>query len=382
MTSDKLKEVRVLHVITGLGIGGTETALLRLLQGLKNSDIRSIVVSLSGHGPLSEKFRKIGVTVLAPTTTRSGRIRILSYLRILRELRGFRPLKVQGWMYHGNLVASVLSQLWWRRAQTVWNIRCSLDGIGLEKRATRILIRIEGLLSNEPKAIVYNSRTSAKQHQKIGFSESKTLVIPNGFDLSRFRPDPSSRNSTRRTLELDTHTTLIGVLGRYHPIKGYPTFFAAAGKLIKNRAPVHFILAGSGMDDSNTELAAMIEAQGIVGRTTLLGELDDIAPLLAALDLLVSPSFGEAFPNIVGEAMACGVPCIGTDVGDTRFLIGNAGRIVRPGDSSGLFREIQSFIDLPESARALLATSARERINTSFTQSRTTRSYLSLYRES
>lgn len=227
---------------------------------------------------------------------------------------------------------------------------------------TRAIIKLGARLSVLPDAIIYNSETSAVQHEDIGYLRKKRCVIPNGFDCDEFRPRPEARERLRTKIHLRNETILIGLVARYHSIKDHQNFIAAAAIFSRIDPAVHFVLLGSGVTMENAELMGGISAAGMSNRIHLLGETQNVAMITAGFDIATSSSWSEAFPNVVGEAMACGVPCVVTDVGASAYLVGETGRVVPPKDPRALADGWQSILQLPEEERGRLGRSARQRI--------------------
>jgi glycosyltransferase involved in cell wall biosynthesis len=282
-------------------------------------------------------------------------------------------------MYHGNLAASIAGWFSCGNPPVVWNVRQSLYDIKHERPLTRWVIRANALLSSRADAIVYNSRTSACQHERFRFDASRTRIIPNGFDTEVFRPDEHARGDIRRELGLSDDAILIGMIGRYHPMKDHRNFLNAAGLLGKECPDVLFLLAGNEVDAGNSALGAIIEALGLEGRVFLLGERSDIPQLNATLDIATCSSWSEGFANVIGEAMSCGVPCVVTDVGDSSLIVGDTGRVVQPRDPEALAKAWHELIALGGYGRHELGERARNRVIECFSLVAVVRQYQDLY---
>jgi glycosyltransferase involved in cell wall biosynthesis len=297
--------------------------------------------------------------------------------RLRRALRQSNPDIVQGWLYHGNVAATVSTLFWDNAPPVLWNIRGSL---ATGKRFTNLLVWLSAKISFLPYKIINNSTASALEHeQRLGFRTERRVVLPNGFDTEMFRPSANSRRTVRQSLGISDDAIVIGLLGRYHPIKDHENFLAAAG-VVRDRHPnVHFVLAGEGVDETNAALRELVLRHGLHERAQLLGLRSDVAELMCSLDLLVCSSWGEGFPNVVGEAMSCGVPCVVTDVGDCREVVGDTGRTVPPRDSSALAQGILDLIAIGSEGRAALGARARQRVIESFSLEAVVRRYEDLY---
>jgi len=289
---------------------------------------------------------------------------------------------VQGWMYHGNLAASVARLFSRIRAPLLWNIRATPDDILHDKASTRAVIRAGAVLSRLPQRIIYNSRRGALQHAAIGYFASSSVVIPNGFDCEIFKPSLEARLRLRQELGLRADHILVGLIARFHPMKDHATFFRAAALLSARHPNVHYVLAGHRIEPGNDEIQAMLKASGVTDRVHLLGERRDMPAINAALDIAsLSSSSSEGFPNVIGEAMASGVPCVVTDVGDAAWLVGEMGRIVQRGNPAALAAAWNDLIAEGPDARRAIGARCRERVVSEFTLNRVANKYADLYRD-
>lgn len=371
--------MKVVHVITGLGVGGAEVMLARLLSGMNRDRFRSSVVSLTELGAIGEEIRHEGIPVhtlgMRPGLPDPGAL-----ARLIRLLQRERPDVVQTWLYHADLLGGVAARLA-GNLPVAWGIHSSNLEPGIVKRSTILTARACARLSPWlPGAIVCCSEATRRAHAALGYSAEKLVVIPNGFDLDRFRPDPDARLAVRRELGLPDGAPVIGLLARFHPQKGHRVFVEAAALLHAHRPDAHFLLAGDGVTIENPELTGWIDAAGLHGRCHLLGRRGDVARLHASLDLATSSSVAvEAFSLVVGEAMACGVPCAVTDVGDSALLVGETGRVVPADDPVALAGALADLLGLDPAARAELGRWARQRIADHFSLPRIVRRYEDLY---
>jgi glycosyltransferase involved in cell wall biosynthesis len=244
------------------------------------------------------------------------------------------------------------------------------------------MIRLGAALSKRPQRVIFNSRVSARQHEAMGYDGSRAEIIPNGFDCDRFAPDPDAHRRLADRLQVGQDTVLIGLLGRYHPMKDHAGFLRAAKVIAGARRDVHFVLAGRGVTVENRTIAFQARDLGIDTLVHVLGEVDEVAPLVAGLDILCSASaWGEGFPNVVGEAMASGVPCVVTDVGDSAWVVGELGRVVPPAEPAALAAECRDLIEMGRQERMLLGMAGRDRVLQRFSLQAVTRSYETLYSE-
>lgn len=370
---------RVLHVITSLSTGGAEHMLARLAHGLKE-DFTQRVVSLTPPGAVAAQLNHDGIETTSLNLA-TGIPNPLAVLRLAAVIRAFRPDVVQTWMYHADLLGGLVARLAGVKS-IVWNIRNNDLARDTTKACTRWVVGACARLSRRlPSRIVSCAHSAAQTHIELGYAADKFVVIPNGFDLQRFHPEASARSSVRSELGLAADTPLIGLIARFDPQKNHQGFIRAA-RLVHERKPdVHFLLAGRGVDANNAALGRWIAEAGLGRATHLLGERADIPRLSQALDVAVSSSsYGEAFPNVLGEAMACGVPVVATDAGDAAMIVGTAGRIVPRNDMAALATACLDLLALDEAERQALGQQAYRRIADEFSLEATVRQYASLYR--
>lgn len=368
--------LRVCFVTTGLTTGGAEMMLLKLAT---DPPFEPMVISLGTLGTVGPRIRALGVPVQALGL---GARRIPTALSELRSLIAkFDPHVVQGWMYHGNLAATYARGSGATRAPVAWSIRQSLGTLRNEKPMTAAVILAGVPLSHRsPRVITYNSSLSARQHERLGYAPARTRVVPNGFDVSRFRPDPALRAAGRAALGVDSDTLVVGMSARFHPMKDHPNLLAAAARLVGEGRRIRFVVAGAGTDGE--AFSQLVSRANLRGHVAILGERQDMQAILPAWDVAcLASSWGEGFPNAIGEAMACEVPPVVTDVGDSARLVGDAGTVVPPNDSAALAAAIAALHDAGPEARAAIGRRARARIAGEFSLARASTAYLDVYRQ-
>jgi glycosyltransferase involved in cell wall biosynthesis len=373
--------VKVTHVITGLDTGGAETMLYRLLLHTDRAAYEAEVISMTDIGAVGEKIRALGVPIRA-LGMRRGVPNPLGVLRLARWLSQYSPDVVQSWMYQADLVSGLAARLA-GGMPVAWGIHSAYLEPRSVKRiklwTVRACIWSSGWL---PSRIVCCSEASREVHARLGYPQKKMIVVPNGADLAAFRPDPEARQSVCEELGLRVETPLIGLVARFDLPKDHRTFVQAAG-LLHTRVPeAHFILCGDSITRENPLLTEWIDAARVRSRCHLLGRRLDVPRLSAALDVATSSSaFSEAWPLAVGEAMACGVPCAVTDVGDSSVIVGDTGRVVPPKNPQALADAWHGLLTLGPDERARLGQAARRRMEEHFDLLGAVAKYEKLYEE-
>ncbi len=348
--------------------------LTKLVNGMDRGRYANFVISLTDYGQLGEKIKSAGVPVHCLGMQRK-RLNLFCMGKLIRLLRTMRPTFVQSWLYHAdflNLLAAPLVGF----PHVLWNIRCSDMNMNQYSPQTYFVFRTLIWLSRFPLAILVNSQAGQNVHIKMGYKARRWAVIPNGFDLDQFCPNVLLRQNLSCKLGLADDCIIIGMIARVDPMKDYESFIAAAKYVLASRANVHFLCIGK-----NTEsLAHLVEESHLQGNIHLLGFEKEVEKLLPGLDICcLSSAFGEGFPNILGEAMSCGVPCVSTDVGDARTVLEKTGLVVPTRDPESLADALLQLIDLGAEGRAILGRAARKRIQTEYALPKIIKKYEHLY---
>jgi glycosyltransferase involved in cell wall biosynthesis len=375
-----LRRLRVLHVINSFEHGGAEAMLCNVLLRTDRTRFEPSVVALIDDLTVAGPVLRAGIPV-ATMGMRPGVPDPCGVARLARHIRRSRPDVVQCWMDHSNLIGGIAARLA-SPAPLVWGIHHSDHVAGVTKRSTLFTVSACARLSRRlPARVVCCSEHGRRLYERSGFAADKLTVIPNGFDVERFRPDPAARAEVRSELGVAETTPLIGLVARYDPLKDHASFLAAAAILARTRPDVHFVLCGTRVDRANAALATRADSLGIAARCHLLGVRRDVPRIFAALDVAASSSISEAFPLAVGEAMACGVPCVATDVGDCALMIGDTGRIVPPRDPAAMAAAWGGLLAMSPAARGTLGLAARQRVVERFELGAVTKRYERLYEQ-
>lgn len=358
--------IRIIHITSGLTSGGAEWMLYRLLRATDRTLFTPHVISLTGLDQIGPRIEDLGIRVTALGVSRANP-NPLSIMDVTRAIRAFRPEVIQTWMYHADLMGGIAARFN-DSIPVAWGLHHTDHAPGSTSHRTRLVIRSCARLSSYlPQRIICCSNATLAVHAEIGYDRSRMLVIPNGFDISIFRPESDARNSLRRELGVPEDTQLVAMLGRYHPQKDHRNFLDAARILAAGAPRAHFVLCGDEVDWNNRELVDLVTERGIRDRVHLLGQRDDVPRILAALDAgSTSASHGEAFPLVIGETMACGVPCVVTDVGDSALIVGDTGIVVPPRAPEALAAGWLKLLELTPDEHIQLGAEARTRVEENF----------------
>jgi len=371
--------IRIAFVLTEFVVGGAEMMLWKLVSRMDRDRFTPLVVGLSPRVDIMlERFTAADVDcrVLGISRAREAPVGLV---RLATALRQFQPDLVQGWLYHANIAATLATWAVKRQTPVMWSIRGAPDWDQLDHWQKRLTRWTGRKLSPLARRIVHNSLAGAVAHEHLGYAAGNRVVLPNGFDTIAFQGSPDARQAMRRVLSVADDAVLVGLIGRYDPLKDHHNFMRAARVLKRNYPYMHIVFAGERLDRSNKELGELIREMDLADRVHLLGVRNDMNVVTAGLDISVLSSSSEGFPNVVGEAMSCEVPCVVTDVGDCAWIVGDTGRVVPPHDSDRLAHAIGELIELGAAGRAALGKRARMRIIQQFSLDAVVRRYEDLY---
>ena len=369
----------VLHLITELDNGGAERMLYNLVRASDHRAVRHMLVSMVARGSVARRIQALDIPCFS-LGMHPGRPSLFALARLVRLLRRLRPDVLQTWLYHADLMGLIGGKIA-GVPHIAWNVRCSDIDLAKYPRSLAVLIRILAWVSRLPDLAIVNSEAGRDAHTCRGYRPKRWEVIPNGFDLEEFSPDPEAKPRLLKSLGAPGDSLLIGLIARFDPLKDHIVFLKASGRVGRAFQEARFVLAGQGVTPSNETLVREVVRQGLDGRVHLLDEREDIPDVMAGLDILVSSSYSEGFPNVIGEAMASGVPCAVTDAGDSRLIVGETGRVVGPKNSESLAKAVCDLIECGAEERARLGRAARERIRRLFDLDSTVARYEKLYLE-
>lgn len=377
------KDTQIIHLVNDVGYGGAQVLLKRLSIGLKEKGFEQCVVSvlpLENIGKLAPEFERAGISVfsLDMEGPLSGFRGVIKFAAMIREKR---PELIQTWLFHSALIGEIAALLSMRNPKTLWSIHHTRLGKESSKFGTRVVHRILAWISPvRPRKIIYCSKAGLDLHHECGFDSSKSELIFNGTDTSVYRPDPAVKAGLRKELGIPADAPLIGMAGRYHPQKDFPNLLRAFAIVQQAIPGAHLLACGPEVSRDTAALRELADACPLPSQVHLIGPRRDMASIYPALTLgVLSSCEGEAFPLVLGEAMACEVPCVATDVGDSALIIGDTGKVVLPRDPAALAAAMIELLKLPGDEFEELCKAARARVNRKFTLKTYVSAHASLY---
>jgi len=356
--------LRIALLIRSLNYGGTEMQLTTLANGLSRSGHAVSVLVFYPNGPLSER---LSPDVTVRSLEKRDRWDVIGFLRrLFRVLNEEQPDVLYAFLPIGNLVACV-TRLRSPKLKVTWGVRASDMDLARYDWLSRLAYWLERRFSHCPDLLIANSHAGRRYAVSRGFPDNdRFIVIPNGIDVERFRPDARLRGAVRAEWGVLPQETLVGIVARLDPMKDHPGFLEAAATLTRRECGMRFVSVGAGPGDYAAALQEQARRLGLEKRMIWAGPRDDLPAVYNALDLLVSTSVSEGFSNVLGEAMACGVPCVATDVGDAREILGDSDTVVPARNPEALVTGIVTLLERLRLEGASLGARVRRRVAENF----------------
>lgn len=373
--------MKILHVITSLENAGAEALLNTLVRADTSNEHSIICLYRDGHyGPL---FRESGYVVESLDMPR-GKLTFQGLKKLYLLLKSSEADVIQAWMFHSNLLAGFVGRLAGKKS-IFWGLHnTGMSGAGVSRSTNAVNYVCAWTSGIIPRHVVHSSRTGAAEHVELGYSRKKMTVIPGGYNLDRFSANQGVGKTKREELGVSDNDVLIGMFARWHPQKDHGNLIRSISMLEPSqKARVKIALFGDGIASENYELVDQLEADGVSNYFLLVGPVADAPAYMSAIDMhVLSSAYGESFPNVVNESMACSVPCIVTDVADSGLIVGDVGLIVPPQDPKALMVAISTYLaEIGTEKWELRKRQSRQRIEDNFSVEALVEQYNSMWQE-
>lgn len=350
--------MRIAFLAHSLDVGGSERQLTTLAAGLHRRGHDVLVFVLRGGGRLERELREAGVAIKTVESARAwyhpGSLR-----RLVSSLRGWDPDVIHSYLVVPNVVLATLRPAL-QRPRLVWGVRASRSDANYT--LARSAFAVTKVLARVPDLVIANSESAQRFHHEQGYAAHKVIVINNGVDTARYQRDEAGATRVRREWGVPVDAPLVGMVARLDPVKGHSNFVCAAGQVARADVAARFVCVGPPAGQARNRLERLAEKVGVGDRLMWIGARDDLAAVYSALDVCCLASRSEGFPNAVAEAMACGTPCVVTDVGDAATIVDGAGVVVERGNSEALAAGVKELLSQPAGAQRSLGETARQRI--------------------
>ena len=364
-----------MHIINELDAGGAERVLTRIAcHNAQTNGPKQIVVSLMGEGVYGPDLRASGVELHCLGMTSGLRDLPGAIVKLSGLMRCHKPDAIMSWLYHSDFISTLAAMLSGRGTKRLaWNIRCAEMDLAQYGRSTRIVLTLLAKLSRFPAIVAANSHAGQRHHSKCGYHPKKWAFLPNGFDTNEWQPDPDAKTRLCKELGIAPSKHVVGMVARKDPAKDHATLFEAIKQVREQGHDIHLVLVGG-------ETKTLPVPTEIKDHITALGLRRDVAKLVPAFDIAVlSSSFGEGFPNVIGEAMACGVPAIGNDVGDVAAILGGTGKSVPLHAPEKLAMAIVELLSEDSDSKTFRKAATRQRIIDHYSLAAMNERYLALW---
>tara|TARA_Y100000589_G_C27185849_1_gene642638 strand:+ start:970 stop:2100 length:1131 start_codon:yes stop_codon:yes gene_type:complete len=311
-----------LYVTNTLESGGAEKILFQLIKDSNKSDIS--IISLTSLGTLGRKLINKGFRVYA-LNIRKDFISIFKIFKLLYLIATLKPLILHSWLYHSNLIAGIFAKITGVK-KVYWSIHHDYESSTLIMMLEMKLLMVLSYLV--PDKIIFSSFSSKINHINNGYKKSNSIIIENGVSTEKFKKNKTTRKKLRLKLGIQNDCFIIGNIARYHPIKDHDNLLKALKILSQKKVNFKCILVGRGLSSDNKELLNKINYLDLNDRVILFGQTNKIHRIINIFDLNILTSKMECSPLSLLESMAVGIPCMSTNVGDAKCMIGETGWII------------------------------------------------------
>lgn len=352
--------MKILFFTRSLDIGGSERQIVALANGMKRLGHDVAVMVMYPGGALEHDLKTEGTRLIS--LDKKGRWEIFGFAhRLVRGIRVERPDILHSFLTTQNIIAAVLKPLL-GNTKVVWGVRSSNVDLSRYDSMTKMASWLETLVAGAPDHIIVNSRDGHERLKAKGYPTDRISAIPNGIDTGRYVMDKDAGRKVREEWGIAGDKMVIGHVGRLDPMKDHPTFLKASAIISAEKDNLVFVCVGGGPGGYGERMRRLAEDIGIAGRVIWAGSMNDMPSVHNAFDIEVCSSYGEGFPNSIGEAMACGTPCVVTNVGDLAWIVGDTGIIVPPSAPDKLAEGMRAMLDRVDRDPVSVSRPSRERV--------------------
>lgn len=341
-------------------VGGAEVMLQKILMNSDDTKFKHIVVTLKSEKKLLDDLKRQNIEIYSLKLNNFFNF-FRSFKSLLQIVKKTKPDYILTWLHPSDFYG-VFIKLMCPKVTLLWNIRCSKLIYPIVGFKNILLVKILSRLSKYPDLILSNSFSGIKEHIRLGYKPKEIKIIPNGFDLKYYSPNHNLGKFYRKEFRLNQNDFVIGFVGKYNKIKGIEKFILTANVALKKFSNWKFVLIGRDLTYENKDLINLLKKYKIGQNFRLLGERQDVNKILCSCDILSLTSSSEGFPNVIGEAMSCGVPCVSTDVGDCKLIIGETGIISKFNKPQNIFNDWLNMYKMLKNNSSALKKSTRARI--------------------
>ena len=370
--------MKIIHIITGLHIGGAERMLEKLLSNNINSK-NTLIISLTSKGEIGANLERLGYDLVAIEIKKNFFSSIKGFFEIRQHIRSFKPNIVHTRLYHSNLIGSLASVF--LNINVVWNLRGTSIPQGFFSTTNLIIIILSFLSYFMPKKIICCGNSVKEAHIKMGFSGKKMIVIPNGYDFKNFKKNEIERLKIRKQLNVKESDILIGSVGRFDPLKDHNNFIEACSLIKKQTKDVKFIIIGRDINTKNHALISILNKHKMSNNIILIDERNDLNRFYSAMDIFCLHSSSEGFPNVLVEAMANSLPCVSTDAGEAEIILNNSEYTVRVNNPFDLSKRLLSVVQLSVDKRKKLGHKNLNNVKNKYDIKKIKNIYFNLYKQ-
>ena len=335
--------MKICHIISSLGNGGAEKNLIRLsLSQSKTNDV--FIIILKKNNFFKEILQKNKIKVITFNFTFNLNL-LNNFLSFFSVLKKEKPDIIISWMFHACFFSSFYT--WKKNIRLFWCIRHGSFKVMKTKFLTIIIAKyILPLISFIPSKIIYNSKFSKTYYENIGYQKKKSVVIYNGYSKNHFKPNKDIQTQFKKKYDIIKKEVIFGYVARFSPQKNHILLLKVMNKLKYDyKFNFKLILIGGNIK-KNKILRDLIKKFSLINETIILKETNRINLIYPVFDInLLCSSYGESFPNTLAESMLCQIPCISSDVGDSKAIIKNEGYIFKENTEKEFIKSIVSCLE-------------------------------------